>query len=83
MILGELLFGAKTYQHFDQVRLPNQQEVPEKNNPHAMLDMNRFMADELANFVNMQADILRRYIKREQWITTNLIRFLIRLILYG
>jgi len=38
-----------------------------------MLDLNRFMADELAGFVNMQADILRQHINKDQWITTNLI----------
>lgn len=66
-------FWSETYQNFAQVRLPNQQEVPDKPNPHAVLDLNRFMADELAGFVNMQADILRRHISKEQWITTNLI----------
>ena len=48
-------FWSETYQNFEQIRLPNQQEVPDKANPHAMLDLNRFMADELAGFVNMQA----------------------------
>ena len=38
-----------------------------------MLDMNRFMADELAGFVNMQADVLHKNISEKQWITTNLI----------
>ena len=66
-------FWSETYQNFEQVRHPNQQEVPDKANPHAMLDLNRFMADELAGFVNMQADILRRHIHKDQWITTNLI----------
>lgn len=66
-------FWSESYQNFDQVRLPNQQELPEKPNPHAMLDMNRFMADELAGFVNMQADVLRENINEKQWITTNLI----------
>ena len=37
-------FWSETYQNFEQVRLPNQQEVPDKANPHAMLDLNRFMA---------------------------------------
>lgn len=66
-------FWSESYQHFDQIRLPNQQELPEKPNPHAMLDMNRFMADELAGFVNIQADVLRKNISEKQWITTNLI----------
>ncbi len=43
-------FWSETYQTFDQIRLPNAQELPEKPNPHAMLDLNRFMADELAGF---------------------------------
>ena len=64
MIHGAASFWSETYQNFEQVRLPNQQEVPEKPNPHAMLDLNRFMADELAGFVNMQADILRRHIQQ-------------------
>lgn len=66
-------FWSETYQDFEQIRLPNQQELPEKPNPHAMLDMNRFMADELAGFVNRQADVLRRTISPKQWVTTNLI----------
>lgn len=66
-------FWSETYQNFDQIRLPNQQEVPDKPNPHAMLDLNRFMADELAGFVNMQTDVLHRYISKDQWVTTNLI----------
>ena len=37
-------FWSETYQNFEQVCLPNQQEVPEKPNPHAMLDMNRWRA---------------------------------------
>lgn len=40
-------FWSETCQNFEQVRLPNQQEVPEKPNPHAMLGLNRFMADVL------------------------------------
>ncbi|MDD2437836.1 MAG: beta-galactosidase [Massilibacteroides sp.] len=66
-------FWSETYQTFDQICLPNAQELPEKPNPHAMLDLNRFMADELASFVNMQADVLRRHIDKTQWVTTNLI----------
>ena len=66
-------FWSETYQNFDQIRMPNQQEVPEKPNPHAMLDMYRFNASELASFVNFQADVLRSHISDRQWITTNLI----------
>lgn len=66
-------FWSETYQNFDQIRLPNHQELPEKPNPHAMLDMNNFQSDEVAGFVNMQADVLRKHISKDQWITTNFI----------
>ncbi len=64
-------FWSETYDTFDQIRMPNPQELPAKANPHAMLDMRRFVADELASFLNMQADILRSHINPRQWITTN------------
>lgn len=64
-------FWSETYDDFDQVRLPNPQELPCKANPHAMLDMNRYFADTLAGFLNSHADILRRHISDDQWITTN------------
>lgn len=67
-------FWSENYQNFGQIRLPNQQATPDKLvNPHAMLDMNRFMSDELASFINMQADILHGKINKNQWVTTNLI----------
>ena len=64
-------FWSETYDDFDQIRLPNPKELVAKANPHAMLDMNRYFADELASFLNLQADILRRHISPRQWITTN------------
>lgn len=67
-------FWSENYQNFEQIRLPNKQATPDKwANPHAMLDMNRFMSDELASFINMQADILHSKISKDQWVTTNLI----------
>ena len=39
-----------------------------------MLDLNRFMADELAGFVNMQADILRRHIHRVALVEDGIVR---------
>lgn len=66
-------FWSETYQNFDQVRIPNQVELPAKPNPHSNLDYQRFMADEVADFVNMQADILHQYISKKQWVTSNVI----------
>ncbi|WP_352422889.1 beta-galactosidase [Proteiniphilum sp.] len=64
-------FWSQTYENFEQVRIPNARELPEKANPHAMLDFQRFCSDEVASFVNDQADVLRQYISPDQWITTN------------
>lgn len=67
------VFWSEKYQGFEQIRLPSWQEVVEKPNPHAMLDMNRFQADEVSRFVHMQAQVLKLHICDEQWVTTNLI----------
>lgn len=64
-------FWSQTYNNFNQVRIPNQKELVVKANPHAMLDFVRFCSDEVASYVNEQADILRQYISSNQWITTN------------
>lgn len=66
-------FWSEKYQNFDQIRIPNSGELIEKANPHAILDYNRFMANEVARFVNMQADILHKYVGKKQWVTSNII----------
>lgn len=68
-------FWSETYNDFEQVRIPNSKELPVKANPHSMLDFKRFTSDEVADFVNYQNDILRRYIANDQWITTNTIPY--------
>lgn len=64
-------FWSQSYNDFGQILIPNQRELPVKANPHAILDFQRFCADEVASFVNGQNDILRKYISKGQWITTN------------
>lgn len=64
-------FWSQTYSDFSQIRIPNQKVLPGTANPHAMLDYKRYTADEAAEFVNMQARILRSIISENQWITTN------------
>lgn len=66
-------FWSQTYQNFNQILIPNSKEMVCKANPHAMLDFQRFVADEVADFVNWQADILRKHTSKKQWITTNTI----------
>ena len=64
-------FWGQRYQNFEQIRIPNQAELPASVNPHALLDYKRFHAQSCADFVCMQAEVLRESIKENQFITTN------------
>jgi beta-galactosidase len=63
-------FWSQMYQNFDQIRIPNEQELVAQVNPHAMLDLNRWFAAEAADYLRYQAGLLRQS-SRGQWITTN------------
>lgn len=65
-------FWSQTYNNFEQIPIPNSKELVQQANPHAILDFKRFSADEAARFVILQKNILRKYIKPTQWVTTNL-----------
>ncbi|WP_207891099.1 beta-galactosidase [Hymenobacter edaphi] len=65
-------FWSQSYNAFEQIRIPNAQELVQQANPHAVLDFKRFSADEAADFVLMQQQTLRQYVAPRQWITTNL-----------
>ena len=64
-------FWSQMYQRFEQIRLPNPQEYPAQFNPHHMLDSQRWFADDIADYMRFQTDILRKYCGHDQWITTN------------
>jgi beta-galactosidase len=65
-------FWSQWFASFDQVIIPNINLVGWwGNNPHALLDFKRFEADAQADFLDMQAGILRNYISALQYITTN------------
>lgn len=64
-------FWSLTYNNFGQIRIPNPQVQPQMPNPHAMLDFKRFSAVECADFISFQYNLLRKYISKDQWVTTN------------
>jgi beta-galactosidase len=64
-------FWSIRYQNFEQIRIPNQKELVQQADPHALLDYKSFSADEAASFLSFQKDILRKSVLPEQWITTN------------
>jgi beta-galactosidase len=65
-------FWSTKYDRFEQIVIPNAGLYSEdKLSPHAVLDFSRFTADVQADFLNHQADQLRKHIDPRQWITTN------------
>ena len=64
-------FWSQVYNDFLQIQIPNPNEAPQGANPHALLDFQRFTADQLSEALRFQANILEQYISEEQWITTN------------
>jgi beta-galactosidase len=63
-------FWSTMYQNFDQIDIPNEETLVADPSPHAVLDFRRWFAQEAADYLNMQASVLRQYSK-DQWITTN------------
>ena len=64
-------FWSQNYQRFDQIRLPNPQEFVAQFNPHHMLDAQRWFAEEAADYLRFQTNLLRETCGHRQWITTN------------
>jgi len=68
-------FWSQVYSDFNQIRIPNEKELVQFTNPHAIVDFRRFNAEETASFIGFQYDILRKIISDRQWVTTNYQRF--------
>lgn len=65
-------FWSQWYNNFDQVIIPNTTLVGWwGNNPHALLDFKRYAADAQAEFLDLQAGVLRKFISPDQFVTTN------------
>lgn len=65
-------FWSQWFRSFDEVIIPNTTLVNWwGNNPHALLDLKRYLADAQAAFLDMQADILKMYCDKDQFTTTN------------
>ena len=63
------VFWNQTYTSWNQVYVPRK-VIQDSNNPHQVLDYSRFISESAINFCKMQSDILRKYIKKEAFITT-------------
>src|SRR3954466_14755382 len=56
-------FWSMMYQSFDQINIPNTEALVADPSPHAVLDFRRWFAHEAADYLQMQAGVLRRYSK--------------------
>lgn len=65
------VFWSQEYNSFEQIRIPNVNEAPQGSNPHAMVDFERFTADQLAESIRLQSTLLRERIGSSQFVTTN------------
>ncbi len=68
-------FWSQLYTSFDQINLPSAKTNVAQVNPHSLLDFQRFNADECADYVAFQAEILHIHVSKAQWVTTNFMEF--------
>lgn len=64
------VFWNQTYTAWEEIYVPRP-TYGDSTNPHEVLDYTRFVSASARGFVKLQSDILRKYIKPEDFITTN------------
>ena len=64
------VFWNQTYTDWEEVHLPRRTNNGAIN-PHQLLDYYRFISDSVCSFAKMQADIIKKYKKPEDFITHN------------
>lgn len=63
-------FWNQTYTSWDEIHLTRVMSS-DANNPHMVLEEKRFISQSAINYCNMQADIIRKYKRADQFVTTN------------
>lgn len=64
------VFWNQTYTSWDEVHL-TRTTIHRANNPHLSLEEKRFFSQSTIEFCKLQADIIKKYKPKEQFITTN------------
>lgn len=64
------VFWNQTYTRWEQIYVPRKTNTGSVN-PHLQLDYYRFISDSVCRFAKQQADIIRKYCKETDFITTN------------
>lgn len=65
------VFWNQTYTAWEEIYVPQPTYQGHSTNPHRVMDYIRFISRSARKFVNMQSEILRRYLKPGDFITTN------------
>lgn len=64
------VFWNQTYTDWKQIFVPRR-NINMSTNPHQLLDYTRFISASTRRFAKMQSDIIRKYIKQDDFVTTN------------
>lgn len=64
------VFWNQTYTDFEEVFVPRN-TLQKRTNPHQEFDFIRFVSESAIRFCKMQSDIIRKYCKEGDFITTN------------
>lgn len=64
-------FWNQTYTDWNQVYLNRMTEEPMNDNPHMQLEEKRFISEMVYQYFKNQADVIRPYLTKNQFITTN------------
>ncbi len=65
-----MTFWNQTYTSWDEIFVPRT-TINNTVNPHLKLEYKRFISHSAISFAKLQADVLRKYIKEGDFITTN------------
>lgn len=65
-----MIFWNQEYTDWDQVYVPRT-TIHDSSNPHLTLEYYRFVSESAIAFCRMQSDIIRKYMKQGDFITTN------------
>ena len=64
-------FWNQTYSDWKEIFLTRRTNFSGETNPHMQLEEKRFISDSATRFLKLQADIIKRYRRDGQFITTN------------
>lgn len=64
------VFWNQTYTSWDEIHL-SRYTLANSSNPHMMLEERRFISEAAIRYIGLQAEILKKYRRPEQFITTN------------